>query len=111
MFFLMKRQPPRSPLFPNSPLFRCAPTTPIPRTPTGARLAAAVEPHHRSVGAGIALWVFVVVVAVGAPRLYAHKKGLLFFAPAARPHPPPLPHTGAPRPLRGTRAAAPPGSP
>src|SRR5437762_9504690 len=44
-----------------------APTTPIPRTPTGARLAAAVEPHHRSVGAGIALWVFVVVVAVGAP--------------------------------------------
>src|SRR6059036_1070808 len=35
-----------------------APTTPLPRTPTGARLAAAVEPHHhRSVAAGIALWV------------------------------------------------------
>src|SRR5881296_773398 len=32
-----------------------APTTPLPRTPTGARLAAAVEPHHhRSVAAGIA---------------------------------------------------------
>src|SRR5881398_1667445 len=62
-----------------------APTTPIPRTPTGARLAAAVEPHHRSVGAGIALWVFVVVVAVGAPGLYAYKKGLLFFARAAVP--------------------------
>ena len=62
-----------------------APTTPIPRTPTGARLAAAVEPHHRSVGAGIALWVFVVVVALGAPGLYAYKKGLLFFARAAVP--------------------------
>src|SRR5216110_139421 len=62
-----------------------APTTPIPRTPTGARLAAAVEPHHRSVGAGIALWVFVVVVAVGAPGLYAYKNGLLFFARAAVP--------------------------
>jgi len=62
-----------------------APTTPIPRTPTGARLAAAVEPHHRSVGAGIALWVVVVVVALGAPGLYAYKKGLLFFARAAIP--------------------------
>src|SRR5438034_875426 len=62
-----------------------APTTPIPRTPTGARLAAAVEPHHRSVGAGIALWVVVVVVALGAPGLYAYKKGLLFFARAAVP--------------------------
>src|SRR2546430_8823557 len=62
-----------------------APTTPIPRTPTGARLAAAVEPHHRSVGAGIALWVFVVVVALGAAGLYAYKKGLLFFARAAVP--------------------------
>src|SRR5881398_1903753 len=61
-----------------------APTTPIPRTPTGARLAAAVEPH-RSVGAGIALWVVVVVVALGAPGLYAYKKGLLFFARAAVP--------------------------
>src|SRR2546429_13325 len=49
-----------------------APTTPIPRTPTRARLAAAVEPHHRSVGAGIALWVFVVVVALGAPGPYAY---------------------------------------
>jgi serine/threonine protein kinase len=57
-----------------------APTTPLPRTPTGARLAAAVEPKHRSVAAGIALWVVVVVVALGAPGLYAYKKGLLFFA-------------------------------
>ena len=63
-----------------------APTTPLPRTPTGARLAAAVEPHHhRSVAAGIALWVLVVVVALGAPGLYAYKKGLLFFARAAMP--------------------------
>ena len=63
-----------------------APTTPLPRTPTGARLAAAVEPHHhRSVAAGIALWVLVVVVALGAPGLYAYKKGLLFFARAAVP--------------------------
>ncbi|OLB19188.1 MAG: hypothetical protein AUH12_00810 [Gemmatimonadetes bacterium 13_2_20CM_69_8] len=63
-----------------------APTTPLPRTPTGARLAAAVEPHHhRSVAAGIALWVLVVVVALGAPGLYAYRKGLLFFARAAVP--------------------------
>src|SRR5207244_7709552 len=68
-----------------APRLAGAPTTPIPRTPTGARLAAAVEPHHRSVGAGIALWVFVVVVALGAPGLYAYKKGLLFFARAAVP--------------------------
>src|SRR5438128_895349 len=51
----------------------------------GGGFAAAVEPHHRSVGAGIALWVFVVVVALGAPGLYAYKKGLLFFARAAVP--------------------------
>ena len=61
-----------------------APTTPLPSTPMGARLAASVE-HHRSVGAGIALWVVVVVVALGAPGLYAYKKGLLFFARAAVP--------------------------
>src|SRR5216117_2616872 len=61
-----------------------APTTPLPRTPTGARLAAAVEPHHhRSVAAGIALWVVVVAVALGAPGLYAYKKGLLFFTHGA----------------------------
>src|SRR5205809_1008692 len=41
-----------------------APTTPLPGAPMGARLAASVE-HHRSVGAGIALWVVVVVVALG----------------------------------------------
>src|SRR3989454_7801216 len=35
-----------------------APTTPLPGAPMGARLAASVE-HHRSVGAGIALWVVV----------------------------------------------------
>src|SRR6266571_1848929 len=61
-----------------------APTTPLPGAPMGARLAASVE-HHRSVGAGIALWVVVVVVALGAPGLYAYKKGLLFFARAAVP--------------------------
>jgi len=61
-----------------------APTTPLPSTPMGARLAASVE-HHRSVGAGIALWVVVVVVALGAPGLYAYKKGLLFFARAVVP--------------------------
>src|SRR5881409_3338265 len=59
-----------------------APTTPLPRTPTGARPGMA-EPRHRSVGAGIALWVVVVIVALGAPGLYAYKKGLLFFAHTA----------------------------
>ena len=83
-----------------------APTTPIPRTPTGARLAAAVEPHHRSVGAGIALWVFVVVVAVGAPGLYAYKKGLLFFARAAVPDSAAIHDTVAQRLLGDTGAAA-----
>jgi serine/threonine protein kinase len=57
-----------------------APTTPLPRTPTGARLGAAVEPKHRSVGAGIALWIVVVIGALGAPGFYAYKNGLLFFA-------------------------------
>src|SRR5437867_3431123 len=61
-----------------------APTTPLPSTPMGARLAASVE-HLRSVWAGIALWVVVVVVALGAPGLYAYKKGLLFFARAVVP--------------------------
>src|SRR5205809_5084397 len=83
-----------------------APTTPIPRTPTGARLAAAVEPHHRSVGAGIALWVFVVVVALGAPGLYAYKKGLLFFARAAVPDSAAIHDTVAQRLLGDTGAAA-----
>jgi hypothetical protein len=53
-----------------------APTTPLPRV--SGRPAA--EPHKRSVVAGIALWVFVVALALGAPGLYAYKKGLLFFA-------------------------------
>src|SRR6266545_957011 len=58
-------------------------TTPLPRTAAGARLgaAAAREPKHRSVAAGIALWIVIVVVALGSPALYAYKKGLLFFAP------------------------------
>src|SRR2546430_10722639 len=56
-----------------------APTTPIPRTPTGARLAAAVQPHHRSLGAGIAPWGFLVVLALGAPRPDPYQKGLPFF--------------------------------
>src|SRR6266540_3115637 len=58
-------------------------TTPLPRTAAGARLGAAAvgEPKHRSVAAGIALWMVIVVVALGTPALYAYKKGLLFFAP------------------------------
>ena len=58
-----------------------APTTPLPRVsgkPAG-------EVHKRSVAAGVALWVFVVALALGAPGLYAYKKGLLFFARVA-PH-------------------------
>ncbi len=58
-----------------------APTTPLPRV-SGKPGA---EPHKRSVGAGIALWVVVVAVGLGAPGLYAYKKGLLFFAHVA-PH-------------------------
>jgi len=37
------------------------------------------------VGAGIALWVVLVGLALGAPGLYAYKKGLLFFARSAAP--------------------------
>ena len=55
-----------------------AATTPLPRVPGKAPPGA--EPHRRSVTAGIALWVLVVAVALGAPGLYAYKKGLLFFA-------------------------------
>src|SRR2546430_3001968 len=83
-----------------------APTTPVPGTPAGRRLAAAVEPHHRSVGAGIELWVFVVVVALGAPGLYAYKKGLLFFARAAVPDSAAIHDTVAQRLLGDTGAAA-----
>jgi serine/threonine protein kinase len=53
-----------------------APTTPLPRVsgrPGGG------DVHKRSVGAGIALWVLVVAIGLGAPALYAYKKGLLFF--------------------------------
>ena len=56
-----------------------APTTPLPRVPVKP------EHHKRSVGAGIALWVMVLAIGLGAPGLYAYKKGLLFFARAA-PH-------------------------
>src|SRR5690349_251728 len=58
----------------------------------GARLASAVttplprlagDVHKRSVAAGIGLWFVVVVIGLGAPGLYAYKKGLLFFARAA----------------------------
>jgi len=63
-----------------------APTTPLPQLPAGSRLGAAVaQPAHRSVGAGIALWVVLVSIALGAPGLYAYKKGLLFFARSAAP--------------------------
>ena len=53
-----------------------APTTPLPRVPGGAE-------HKRSVAAGIALWVVVVLIGLGGPGVYAYKKGLLFFARAA----------------------------
>src|SRR5881398_2801217 len=55
-----------------------APTTPLPRVP-----GKPAEHHKRSVGAGIALWVMVLAIGLGAPGLYAYKKGLLFFARAA----------------------------
>src|SRR2546429_4584993 len=57
-----------------------APTTPLPRV---SGKPGAEEHHKRSVAAGIALWVVVVAIGLGAPALYAYKKGLLFFAHAA----------------------------
>ncbi len=57
-------------------------TTPLPRVPGQAD---EVPAHKRSITAGIALWVLVVAVALGAPGLYAYKNGLLFFARVA-PH-------------------------
>jgi serine/threonine-protein kinase len=57
-----------------------AATTPLPRVAGGL---GAGERHKRSVGAGIALWVVVVAVGVGAPGLYAYKNGLLFFGRVA----------------------------
>src|SRR5207247_5413865 len=57
-----------------------APTTPLPRV---SGMPGAEEHHKRSVAAGIALWVVVVAIGLGAPALYAYKKGLLFFAHAA----------------------------
>jgi tRNA A-37 threonylcarbamoyl transferase component Bud32 len=57
-----------------------AATTPLPRVAGGL---GAGERHKRSVGAGIALWVVVVAVGLGAPGLYAYKNGLLFFARVA----------------------------
>jgi len=56
-----------------------APTTPLPRIAD----KLGTEHHKRSVAAGIALWVVVVGIGLGAPGLYAYKKGLLFFARAA----------------------------
>ena len=57
-----------------------APTTPLPRVPGKP---GAGDHHRRSVAAGIALWVVVLAIGLGAPALYAYKKGLLFFARAA----------------------------
>ena len=54
-------------------------TTPLPGVPG----KAPAEPKHRSVAAGVALWVVVVAVGLGAPGLYAYKKGLLFFTHGA----------------------------
>src|SRR5438046_8754583 len=56
------------------------PTTPLPRV---SGRPGAEEHHKRSVAAGIALWVVVVGIGLGAPGLYAYKKRLLFFARAA----------------------------
>src|SRR5437867_2235913 len=55
-------------------------TTPLPRV---SGRPGAEDHHKRSVAAGIALWVVVVAIGLGAPGLYAYKKGLLFFARAA----------------------------
>jgi len=57
-----------------------AATTPLPRVPGKP---GADDHHKRSVAAGIALWVVVVAIGLGAPGLYAYKKGLLFFAHGA----------------------------
>src|SRR5713101_5791349 len=57
-----------------------APTTPLPRV---SGKPGAEDHHKRSVAAGIALWVVVLAIGLGAPGLYAYKKGLLFFARAA----------------------------
>ncbi|HKW42313.1 MAG TPA: protein kinase [Gemmatimonadales bacterium] len=89
-----------------------APTTPLPRV-----TATGVAEHKRSVGAGIALWVVVVIIGLGAPGLYAYKKGLLFFARAAGTDTAAtqihdtlaqrlLSDTGTPPPADSTRAAA-----
>src|SRR5204863_8584822 len=45
-----------------------APTTPLPRV---SGMPGAEEHHKRSVAAGIALWVVVVAIGLGAPALYA----------------------------------------
>ena len=57
-----------------------AATTPLPRV---SGKPGAEDHHKRSVAAGIALWVVVLAIGLGAPGLYAYKKGLLFFARAA----------------------------
>src|SRR5881296_2185264 len=57
-------------------------TTPLPRV---SGEPGAGDHHRRSVAAGIALWVVVLAIGLGAPGLYAYKKGLLFFARAATP--------------------------
>jgi len=58
-----------------------APTTPLPRVSA----QPAGDHHKRSVAAGIGLWIIVLAIGLGAPGLYAYKKGLLFFARAASP--------------------------
>ncbi len=58
-----------------------APTTPLPRVP-----GKSAAREHRSVGAGIALWVLVVAIGLGGPGFYAYKKGLLFFSRGAAVH-------------------------
>src|SRR5438552_7013430 len=80
-----------------------APTTPLPRVP-----GKPAEHHKRSVGAGIALWVMVLAIGLGAPGLYAYKKGLLFFARATRHDSTAiLQHDTAAQPLLGDTGASP----
>jgi serine/threonine protein kinase len=57
-----------------------APTTPLPRV---SGRPGTDDHHKRSVAAGIGLWVVVVAIGLGAPGVYAYKKGLLFFARGA----------------------------
>src|SRR5256884_3678198 len=66
-----------------------APPTPIPRTPTGARLPAAAARPPRACGAGIALLVFVVAVAARPHLALPSQKCVPSLARAPPPPSPP----------------------